>query len=306
MKLGINLINFGPAATGESLLAWTRMAERLGYHLVMISDHVAVTPDVHARYPAPFYEPFTALGWLAAHTRTIELGTTVVILPYRHPLETARMTAAVDRLSGGRFIFGVGVGWAQGEFEALGVPFARRGAMSNEYLEAIKTCWTNDVASYQGRFVAFKDVWTTPRPLRAPHPPIWVGGASDAALRRAVLHGDAWHPIRIRLDWFRDVGVPRLRAIARELGRDVPALCPRIRLRITEAPVDESERVAGEGALEQVHADFRALEALGVRYVLLDTYTGDVEATRHHAEAWRMLALVAEQIVDLPHAVVRA
>jgi probable F420-dependent oxidoreductase len=306
MKVGINLLNFGPGATADSLLAWTRMAESLGFHLVMISDHVAVTPDVHARYPAPFYEPFTALGWLAAHTRTIELGTTVVILPYRHPLETARMTAAIDQLSGGRFILGVGVGWAKQEFEALGLPFERRGAMANEYLDVIKRCWTSEVASHRGRFVAFEDVRTTPRPVRSPHPPIWVGGASDAALRRAVRHGDGWHPIRIRLDWFREAGVPRLRAIAQEEGRPPPALCPRIRLRITEAPVDDGERVAGEGSLEQVRADFRALEALGVSYVLLDTYTGDVEATRRHAEAWRMLALVAERVVDLARGAVRA
>src|SRR5262249_42029608 len=109
MRVGINLINFGPGTGPETLARSAELAESLGYHLVMISDHVAITPDVQARYPAPFYDPFTALGWLAGLTRRVELGTTVIIVPYRHPLLTARLSANVDRLSNGRFILGVGV-----------------------------------------------------------------------------------------------------------------------------------------------------------------------------------------------------
>ena len=112
MKVGVNLINFGPGANPEVLASWARLVEELGFHLLMTSDHVAITPDVAGRYPAPFYEPLTLLGWLAGVTRRLELGTTVIIVPYRHPLETARATAVVDQLCGGRFIFGVGVGWA--------------------------------------------------------------------------------------------------------------------------------------------------------------------------------------------------
>src|SRR5258706_7089635 len=123
MRVGINLINFGPGASPESLARSAALGESLGDHLMMISDHVAITPDVQARYPAPFYDPFVTLGWLAGMTRRIELGTTVIILPYRHPLETARLAANLDRLSGGRLILGVGVGWARQEFEALGIPF---------------------------------------------------------------------------------------------------------------------------------------------------------------------------------------
>ena len=305
MRIGINLINFGPGVSPESLARSAELAESLGYHLMMISDHVAVTPDVQARYPAPLYDPFLTLGWLAARTRRIEIGTTVIILPYRHPLQTARMTANLDRLSGGRVILGVGVGWARQEFEALGIPFHRRGAMSDDYLGAIKAAWTQDVASYTGRFVSFTGVNTGPRPARAPHPPIWVGGASDAALRRAVRHGDAWHPIRIRVDWLRDTGLPRLREIARAEGRPLPVVCPRIRLRLTEAPLPEAERVAGEGSLDQVHADLEALAALGAPYVLLDTYADDPEATRNPEVAWRMLTTMAERVLDLPREALR-
>jgi probable F420-dependent oxidoreductase len=305
MRFGVNLLNFGPGVTPDSLAGWTQVAETLGYHFVMISDHVAMTPDVVARYPAPFYDPFVILGWLARLTRRVELGTTVVILPYRHPLHTARLGANIDRLSDGRFIFGVGVGWARQEFEALGLPFERRGAMSSDYLSAIKTAWTSDPASYSGPFVSFRDVHTGPRPLRSPHPPIWVGGASDAAMRRAVRFGDAWHPIRIRIPWLRDTGLPRLREIAEKEGRAVPALCPRIRLRVTEGKLDDGERIAGEGSLEQIRADLETLARLGARYVLFDTYADDAEATRHHETGWRMLATLADQVLDLSNETLR-
>jgi len=306
VRIGLNLINFGPGATPDTLLGWARLAEELGYHLLMTSDHVTITADVAGRYPAPFYEPLTLLGWLAGVTRRIELGTTVIIVPYRHPLETARATAVVDQLSGGRFIFGVGVGWARQEFEALGVPFEKRGAITDDYLSAIRTCWTHDVASYEGRFVRFASVHTAPRPARAPHPPIWVGGASDAALRRAVLHGEAWHPIRIRIDWLRDTGLPRLRAIAEKEGRPVPALCPRIKFQLTDGRLPEDQRGAGQGSLEQVRGDLRALEELGCPYVLLDTYYDDPEATRSHEPAWRLVRTAADRLVDLGRGTVRS
>ena len=173
MKIGVNLINFGPGANPESLKRWAQLSESLGYHLIMTSDHIAITPDVQSRYPAPFFEPISLLGWLAGVTSTIELGTTVLIVPYRNPLEIARTTAILDQLSGGRFILGVGIGWAQEEFRALKVPFKSRGAITDEYLEAIKLLWAQDVASYEGKFASFTDVHTAPRPVRSPHPPIW-------------------------------------------------------------------------------------------------------------------------------------
>jgi len=302
MKVGVNLLNFGPAASPESLLRWTRAVEALGYHFVMISDHVAPTPDVMARYPVPLYDPFASLGWLAGQTQALELGTTVVILPYRHPLHLARLTANLDNLCGGRFILGVGVGWAKQEFEALGVPFNRRGAISDETLEIVRRCWTEDVVTHEGRFFTFRDVHTAPRPVR--RPPIWIGGGSDAALRRAVRHGDAWHPIRIKLGPLREALV-RLQRIAGGEGRPVPALCPRMRLCLTPSPMPQNDRMAGHGTLDQVRSDLEALAALGARYVLLDTYMDDPEATRDHEAAWAMLATLAARALDLTRQTVR-
>ena len=119
------------------------------------------------------------------------------------------------------------------------------------------------------------------------------------ALRRAVRYGDAWHPIRIKIGWLRETGLPRLREIAEKEGRPVPALCPRIRLKLTDSPMDESQRIAGEGTLDQVRTDLAALQELGADYVLFDTYLDDPEATRHLETMWRMYTILAEQVLDL-------
>jgi probable F420-dependent oxidoreductase len=305
MKFGINILNFGRGCDPESLERWARLAEGEGYHFLMISDHVAITPDVQELFSAPFYDPFTTLAWIAGFTDNIELGTTVAILPYRHPLLTARMAANVDQISGGRFIFGVGAGWAKQEFDALGIPFNRRGAITDEYLEVIKACWTEDVVSYQGRFVSFKDVQTEPRPRRSPQPPIWVGGSSEGALRRAVRYGDAWHPIRARMDWLRDEGLPALRRLAKMEGKAVPRFCPRLRLRITQSPLADDQRPAGQGTIEQIHRDLEQLAALGAEYVLFDTYGATPESARHPEDDWSILAELTERVIDLASGSVR-
>ncbi len=305
VKFGVNLINFGPGASPDSLLRWTQIAEALGYHFVMISDHVAITPDVAKVYPAPFYDPFLSLAWLASQTQTIELGTTVIILPYRHPLQVARLASNLDQLSQGRFILGVGVGWAEQEFAALGVDFQRRGAMTDEYLDVILNTWSGEKMSFHGSFVDVDDLWTGPAPVRQPHPPIWIGGNGPAARRRSVRFGAAWHPISIRINWLRDEALPHLRAVADEMGKPVPDLCPRIRLHLTEEPLNEGERRAGEGSIDQIRADLAVLSELGADYVLLDTYRGDPEAARDHERAWSALATLAEDVIDLPNHALR-
>jgi len=305
VKVGVNLLNFGPGASPGSLLRWTQVAEALGYHLVMISDHVTITPDVAQIYPAPFYDPFLSLAWLAAQTRSIEIGTTVIILPYRHPLQVARLVSNLDQLSGGRFIFGVGVGWAKEEFAALGVDFTQRGAMTDEYLELIHRTWEGETTSFRGTFVQADEIWNGPPPRQRPHPPVWIGGNGKAGRRRAVRFGAAWHPISIRMDWLINEGLPDLRAMAEQLERPVPLFCPRIKLNLTDDPLPDDERRAGEGTIEQVHADLAALEGLGAEYVLLDTYNGNPETTRDHERAWSMFAELAEKVLDLTDETVR-
>ena len=250
--------------------------ERLGFGLLMVSDHVAVTADVATRYPAPFYEPLTTLAWLAGLTRHIRLGTTVLIVPYRHPLLTARMAANLNDLSGGRLVLGVGVGWARQEFDALGVPFRDRGRLTDLHLLAIRAAWA-DGNDYRGGPI-----------------PVWVGGNSDAALRRAVRLGDAWHPLRFTPGWLTGA-LDRMTAIAAELQRPQPALVPRIALHLTSLPVTGDDRLAGHGRIGQVAGDLERLRSLGADTVVLDPFNGDPDETSHPEAAWQALATVAER-----------
>jgi probable F420-dependent oxidoreductase len=287
----VNVVHFGASAGPDSLRRWAERAERSGFQLAMLSDHVAVTPDVHAAYPAPFYEPFTALAWLAGITG-IELGTTVTILPYRHPLLVARMTANFDQLSGGRLVFGAGVGWAAEEYRALGVPYARRGRITDEYLAAIITAWTHEVASFHGEYVSFADVHTAPLPARKPHPPVWVGGHSRRAIRRTARFGTAWHPLDVDLGWLVREGLPLLRQAAAEEGRDVPALAPRVKIRLRSAALPDAERRTGEGDLRQIEADLQGLRSLNPTHVVLDTDDPNVIDRDDVDQHWRVLDAV--------------
>jgi alkanesulfonate monooxygenase SsuD/methylene tetrahydromethanopterin reductase-like flavin-dependent oxidoreductase (luciferase family) len=280
VRLGVNVPNFGPGTNPDVLRRWALTVEGLGFDLLMVSDHIAVTPDVAEQYPAPFYEPFTTLSWLAGLTRGIRLGTTVLIVPYRHPLLVARMAANLNDLSGGRLVLGVGVGWAREEFGALGVPFRDRGRLTDEHLLAIRAAWQDDTD------------------YRSGHIPLWIGGNSDAALRRAVRLGDAWHPLRFTPGWLAEA-VGRLTACAADQGRPAPALMPRIALRLTEAPVTASisggDRLAGHGTIDQIMADLGQLRSLGADTVVLDPFNGDHRETTQPERAWRTLATVAER-----------
>jgi probable F420-dependent oxidoreductase len=291
MKLGVNVVNFGASAGPDSLRRWVERAGRSGFDVAMLSDHVAVTPDVYAIYPTPFYEPFTTLAWLAGMT-SIELGTTVIVLPYRHPLLVARMTANLDNLSGGRLIFGVGIGWAAEEYRALSVPYELRGQLTDEYLSAIITAWTHEVASFQGEYVSFTNVHTGPLPAQRPHPPIWVGGQSWPAIRRAVRFGTAWHPLDVHVGWLEHEGLPLLRQAAVNQGRDVPALAPRVKIRLRDRPLPETERRTGEGDLRQIEDDLHRLLSLNPTHVVLDSDDPDVDDRDDFDRHWRVLDTV--------------
>lgn len=191
MKLGVHLPQFGRIAGPEAISRAARQAEDLGFDDVWVSDHLAI-PD-GMRYPPSFlYEPIPTLTWAAAATTRVGLGTSVLILPYRHPLHLAKELASLDQLSGGRVIVGAGSGWLEGEFEALGVPFAERGVRSDEAVDVLRACWEgDDPVTFSGPAVELKAMKVRPKP--AHRIPIWIGGRAPAALRRAVERGDGWH-----------------------------------------------------------------------------------------------------------------
>ncbi|MFJ9174276.1 TIGR03619 family F420-dependent LLM class oxidoreductase [Streptomyces sp. NPDC102360] len=302
MKFGINVLNYGPGTTPASMEDWVLRAEGLGFHLAMISDHVTLPQEALPVFPPPFYDPFTTLAYLAGRTTTIELGTTVIVLPYRHPLQTARVAANIDQMCNGRFVFGVGVGWSEQEFQALGIDFAARGRITDEYLTSIKDHWTKPLISFHGEHLDYTDITTGPAPARDPHPPVWVGGLSGPAMRRAARFGDAWHPFGLGPAEIRE-RLPKLKAAAEEAGRPTPALAPRIPLHITEQPVPEEGRLTGHGTVAQIRRDLEELAELEPDWIVLDTfltfYLGAVSAEEVPRHDPAQLEIAAAELLDL-------
>jgi len=188
------------------------LAEELGYDGIVTGDHITIPKEIGSTYPytklaeSMGYNPyavfttmdwldaFTVLGLLVPVTKTVRLGTSVTIVPYRHPLDMARVVASLDVASGGRIIFGAGVGWMREEFELLGVPYKERAPRTREYLRVMQEVWSADSPRFDGQYVQIdKDLHFAPRPVQKPHPPIWVGGESTPALKRVVEFGAGWH-----------------------------------------------------------------------------------------------------------------
>lgn len=172
----------GPA----ELQAVAQACDAAGFDYVGVCDHVAIPRELAPRMGTTWYDTIATLGWLAARTERVRLLSHVYVVPYRHPLATAKAFATIDHLSGGRAILGVGVGHVEQEFEALGIPFSRRGALTDDYLPQIRAALLDEWGA--------GDVGQRPRPSRHEGPPVWVGGSSDAALRRAARFGDGWLP----------------------------------------------------------------------------------------------------------------
>jgi probable F420-dependent oxidoreductase len=215
MKFGFSLIVRGNEATPDTFARIAERAEALEIDSLWCSAHVIVPPQVKSGYilipgrkhpehwKECYWEPFTVLSYLAALTSKITLGTSVVIVPMHNPIELAKQVAEVDQLSGGRFVFGVGVGWFEEEFEVLGQDFHNRGARTDEALDLMKALWGDDPVSFRGRYHQVEEAFFSPKPRQRPSPPIWVAGGSKAALKRAARCADAWHPVRPTFETLR-------------------------------------------------------------------------------------------------------
>ena len=197
MKIGLFGINMGPCAEPGALARVARAAEEAGFDSLWAGEHV-VLPDPQAPpSPAPpempILDPTVALTWAAANTKTVRLGTGIIILPQRNPLVLAKELASLDVLSGGRLIFGIGVGYLKAEFDALGIPFSAKGARTEDYLTAMRAIWTQAQPRHAGRFAAFAGVQARPRPVQTPHPEVVFGGHTPAAFDRAARLAGGWY-----------------------------------------------------------------------------------------------------------------
>ena len=220
MRFGLVLPNYARWFDADGAREAADAAERLGFHGIYVNDHVALPRDDAPLYGNAFLDPFVALGFLAAVTGRVRLGTTIIVIPYRNPLVQAKMIAGLDVLSKGRITLGVGSGHVPGESEALGVPYAERGAMTDEYLKVMRALWSADEVSFHGRWFDFERICPLTRPLQSPLP-VWVGGRGRRVLGRVVELGEGWHPTRMAPE---EIGaeIGRLRALAEAAGRSEP------------------------------------------------------------------------------------
>jgi probable F420-dependent oxidoreductase len=231
VSVGLHALGIGAGASRTVIDAVAATAERSGFATLWVGEHVVMVDDPASRYPyaddgriavpadADWLDPLIGLSFAAAATNRIELATGVLLLPEHNPVVIAKQAASLDRLSGGRFSLGIGVGWAKEEFEALGVPFERRAERTAEYVRAMRALWRDDVASFAGEFVSFDAVRVYPKPQRR-FVPVVCGGNSDAALRRAAAWGDGWYGFNLADVEEVASRVSVLRRMCRELGRD--------------------------------------------------------------------------------------
>jgi probable F420-dependent oxidoreductase len=201
VKFGLTGVNGGATSYPEALVAVAQTAELLGFDSLWAGEHhVLATSSTRIPPTSRYLNPVVALTYVAAFTRTIRLGTGVLLLPQHQPLILAKELASLDVLCGGRLIVGIGVGWAEAEFEALGVAFHERGARAGEYLAAMRAIWSKAPAAYHGRYVSFQDVMAYPHPVQQPGPPIVVGGSAPVVLRRAIEQANGWYGFGLDLE----------------------------------------------------------------------------------------------------------
>lgn len=315
MDFGFSIPTRGPLASKDSIRKIAKRGEELGYRYLCVSDHIVIPRTISPKYPysqsgvPPFsgecLEQLTLLTWLAAVTNEVRLLASVMVVPHRSPVHTAKILATIDVLSGGRLVVGCGAGWMEEEFEAIGTPpFAERGRVTDEYIRVFRELWTSDDPTFDGEYASFSDIIFEPKPVQKPFPPIWIGGESGPALRRTAQMGDCWYPIGSNprfplntVERFAD-GVKRLARHAEEAGRD-PATIDLAYLANWPddvAPIDiaEGERFIFTGSAQDLAEDIASLGELGVNHILFnfqrETLEETMAAMEHFAEEIRPLA----------------
>ncbi len=310
MLIGFDLPTRGLLASSETITRLAVEGEAMGFDYLTLSDHIIIPKDIDSRYPyssdgefpalgrGNWYEQLTCAAWVAAKTTRLKMVTSVMVVPHRPAVLTAKIIATIDLLSNGRIVVGVGAGWMKEEIEALGAPpYAERGAVTDEYLAAFRELWTKEDPRFAGRYVRFENVIMAPPTVQKPHPPLWIGGESPPALRRVARLGDGWYPIGTNpqhpldtLPRFR-AGIERMRRLVAENGRDPKqiAIAYRVQRHGTAIPAlaDDGERRLFSGGPAELAGDLRAFRDLGVAAVDLSFVGRTVEDTLANMKRFR-------------------
>ena len=311
MQFGLHLPASSAGVKPEELVQFARKAEELGFYCITVADHVIVPKNisvpypytVDGKYPGTGYhlETLMTIGFLAGATTRVRFVTSVMIAPYRNPVITAKMLASLDVLSGGRIIVGLGVGWMKEEFENLQAPaYQERGRVTDEYIQAFRELWTKETPSFKGKYCSFSDIVFLPKPVQKPAIPIWIGGHSKQALRRAAQLGDGWHPIG---------GVPTIPLEPEDIRRDLVTLAnyariagrepKNIHIALKGSLFDrEKQTVPGKrrrflGSCDEIAEDIRDYRDAGVQTMIFDVRRPSAPATLERME-WLATEVIAK------------
>ena len=273
----------GRSATRGTLIQAARLAEEWGFGSIWAADRIVIPWQIDTAYPyaedaafivppdRPFLEPLTTLAFLAGATETIKLGISVLVMPYRHPVYWAKIVSTIDVLAEGRFILGVGVGWMEEEFNALGAPFKERGAVADEQLELLNVLWGQEHCDFAGRYFQVNNIAFYPKSFNEDGIPVWVGGEGKRAQRRAAAYGDSWFPyfVHVTADELLE-RFDNVRALAADHGRnpaEVSLNCC-LPIEVTDQPSPQSPDQL-RGSPEQLAEALRRFEAVGVETLAL-------------------------------------
>jgi probable F420-dependent oxidoreductase len=309
MQIGFNLPVSGPMATAQIMAETARLGEELGFEYLTMTDHVALPDTSTPGYPysetGEFYSPdpgnrleqLTAAAWVAAKTSKICVVLAVMVVPHRPALVAAKMLSTIDVLSGGRLVVGVGAGWLKVELDAVATtPFAERGAVTDEYLDAFRAVWTQDRPVFHGKYVQVDGLLMDPKPVQKPYPPIWVGGESGPSMRRAARIGDVWYPIGSNNAHLLDTlprltaGIARLRKLTAEAGRDPTKVGIAYRIKRhghAAPPASDGNRRLFTNGIDNVIADIHALREIGVTALDFDFEGRDAQKAQAEMRQFR-------------------
>ncbi len=300
MEYGFYLPNSGASVEPGALAGIAKLGDRLGFFCMVMPDHILQPNQVDSTYPysltgdilaagqsgdGEWPEQITTLAYLAGITERIRLVTSVMIIPYRNPILTAKMLATLDMLSKGRLILGAGVGWMEEEFELLDTPpFAERGAVTDEYLRAFIELWTKDDPKFEGKYVNFSGITFLPKPVQKPYPPIWIGGQSKPAIRRAARIGNAWHPVGaipatpLEPEELAE-NLVTLREYAEKAGRDPSEIQVAVKAPLYDSGNSGGPRRRFTGSADEVRQDVQTYADVGVTHLIFDFRTADPHQT---------------------------
>lgn len=278
MRTGISLPQLGSQASPGNLITAARRAEELGYDSVWVLERLLwplnpkepYPPAPDGRLPEAYqtvFDPIETLTFVAAHTKTVQLGTSVLVLPYHTPIQLARRIATLDVLSGGRVLVGVGAGWSRDEFESAGTPFERRGARCDEFLRAMIEVWTKDPVKFDGEFYHIPESIVGPKPVQKPHPPIYIAGFGQYTFDRAVKFGSGWNPAGIpSFEWLEGM-INQFRQTAERAGRgEMEVVLRAFTVVLKQSP--GGARSPMMGTLDEVREDTRRLRDMGVTHLI--------------------------------------